>query len=266
MTVFSNDYKVGRGSAYFAPFVPTTQTPGGEAFFGDVNSLNVSIKATQLDHYQSTGGVKTIDQSATIQSDSSGALVTENISVANLALFFFGSASKVAVTGAAVVAESVPNIAGGLYYQLGISTDPVGARGLDSTAAALVKNGASTYVAVTDYVVDYVLGRIYIVPGGAIDIAAIAALPAAYAITVGYTTKTTSRPRVLSGQTPIEGQLRFNSANSVGTDKDMLLPWVKLTPNGNYELIGDKYAMLTFDLKVLQKSGLAALYIDGRAV
>lgn len=255
----TNNYTVGRGTVYFAPFVAGTQTPQGEAFLGDCNALSVTIKATQLDHYQSTGGVKTIDQSATIQSDSSGSLATENASNANLALFFFGAEETVTTVAATVTDEVVSKVVPGLFYQLGTAADPVGARGLDDTTAIIVKSSDSitTYAAGTDYVMDYVLGRLQVVSGGAIV--------SGSDLKVTYKTKVTTRNRVISGETPIEGQLRFISDNTVGEDKDMLIPWVKLSPNGNHELIGDKYTALTFDLKVLKKTGLPSLYIDGRA-
>jgi hypothetical protein len=254
-----NNYKVGRGEVYFAQFGAGTQVPGGERFFGDCNALAATIKATQLDHYQSTGGVKTIDQSATIQSDSSGALTTENISNENLALFFFGSSETITTTAVTVTDEVVGPVIPGLYYQVGMTAaDPVGARGLDSTTAVTVKDstGTTTYVSGTDYTFDYVLGRLYVIPGGSIV--------SGSSIKATYKTAAASRPRVISGQTPIEGALRFISANTVGDDKDMYIPWVKMTPNGSYELISDKYAALQFDLKILRKSGLPSVYFDGR--
>lgn len=261
LAVLNNNYTVGRGEVYFAQFAPGTQTPGGEAFFGDCNGASLTMKATQLDHYQSTGGVKTVDQSATIQNDSSGSVMTENISVPNLALFFFGSSQTVTTTSGAVASEVLPPVIPGLYYQLGATaSDPVGIRGLDAGTPALVKSndGVTIYVAGTDYNVDYARGRIYIIPGGAI---ASASLPK-----VSYTKLATSRNRVISGQTPIEGAIRFLAANTVGVNQDHYLPWVKVTPNGSFELIGDKYAQMQFDLKILRKGNLPMLFIDGQAV
>jgi hypothetical protein len=258
----SNNYQVGRGEAYFAPFVSgngASGVPGGESFLGDVNALSVTLKATLLDHYQSTGGVKTIDQSATIQSDSSGSLVTENINTANLALFFFGTTSAVTTTAATVAAEVMPTIVQGLYYNVGVTpTDPVGVKGLNpATPVVLTSNpSGTTYVAGTDYLVDYPHGRIYIIPGGAIT--------AGTTPLVTYTKLAASKPRVISGTTPIEGALHYLGVNSVGNNLDYYMPWVKLTPNGSFELIGDKFAMLTFDLKVLKKGTLPSLFIDGQ--
>lgn len=260
VTAIKNNYKVGRGSVYFSPFIAGTQTPAGESFLGDCNGLTATVKATQLDHYQSTGGVKILDESATIQSDSSGQLMTENISDPNLALFVFGTAETITTTAGAVAAQTIGPVIPGLRYQLGVTaSDPVGARDLDAAVPYVVKDGATgliTYVLDTDYTQDFLFGGITVIAGGAIT--------SGSSIKVGYSTKATTRARVVSGTTPIEGQLRFASANTVGLDKDMLIPWLKLTPNGNYELIGDKFQQLTFDLKILQKPGLSSIYYDGR--
>src|ERR1017187_2695741 len=107
LTPYSNNYTVGKGLVFFDQFLPNTQTKQGERFFGDCKTLNATIKATQLDHYQSTGGVKTLDQSATIQADSSGQLMTENNAVENVALFFFGSNSTITQTASTVTNEVV---------------------------------------------------------------------------------------------------------------------------------------------------------------
>lgn len=264
IAVLNNNYSLGRGEAYFAAFLAGTQNPGGEAFFGDCSGVSATIKATTLEHYQSTGGVKQVDGSATVQSDSTGQLMTENITAANLALFFFGAQSTITQSAATVTGEVLAlgiGVNAGFYYQLGQSAnDPAGARGLDPATPIVVKDhtDTTTYTLHTDYEIDYVTGRLYIVPGTII--------PAAAVIHVTYHTLAASRSRVLSGNTPIEGALRFLSANASGDDKDWYLPRVRLTPNGSVDLVGDKFATLTFDLTLLKKGNLPLLFIDGRPV
>ena len=260
-----NNYTLGRGALFFAPFAPGTQTPMGERFFGDCNQIDFTFKTTDLDHYSSVAGIKELDDSISLQVDRTGQFVTENISPENLALFFLGSSEKLTQASADITAEVVANVEQGLYYQLGISpTDPVGARSLDPASAAVIKNtaGSTTYVVDDDYVVDYDLGRLFIVEGGAI------AASGAQSLKADYSLLAATRDHIVSGDTPIEGQLHFVSFNPSGSQRDAVAPWVRITPNGNFSLIGDKFTALTFDLKMLKKAnnGLQALYIDGRGV
>jgi hypothetical protein len=265
----TNNYTLGRGALFFEPFAPGTQIPsGGERFFGDCNAVDFTFKTTDLDHYASTAGVKEIDESIITQVDRSGTFTTEDISVANLALFFLGTTIDSSVVGAAVVAEAVPAayIGGGVladrYYQLGeTATNQSGNRGLVATTPAVVKIGTTVLVAGTDYIVDYDGGSIYIMPGGAADIPG-----APPTLSVDYTTESTTFEHVISGNSQITGKLRFRAANAVGQNRDAVVPYVVLSPNGSFQLVGDKLQSIQFNMKLLLKgSGLAALYVDGRA-
>jgi hypothetical protein len=257
-----NNYTLGRGVLFFAPFLPGTQTPSGERDFGDVNSIDITFKTTDLDHYSSRAGVKELDQSITLQVDRTGSFTTENINSDNLALFFLGSASKITQSADTVTAEVTADVEPGLYYQLGATAEnPVGNRGLDPATPIVVTGSISsppTYVVEEDYTIDYDLGRLYIVPGGAIT--------GGLSIKSTYDLLAGSRDAVISSNVPIEGQLRFIAFNPTGTDDDALMPWVRITPNSNLSLIGDKFTALQFDLKVLKKTSQnqEALYIDGR--
>jgi hypothetical protein len=249
LTPITENYTVGKGLVFFDQFAPNTQTKQGERFLGDCKGLNIVVKSTLLDHYQSTGGVKTLDQSATIQADASGALMTENNSVENMALFFLGSTAVITQTTTAVVAEAVGPVIPGLYYQLGVSpSNLLGANNINSAIPITVKDATdtTTYVLGTDYQIDYVNGRIQVI-GSTIVAGAI--------LHVGYTPLAKTRNRVISGTTPIEGALRFVPNNITGDQRIILAPWVKLSPNGSYELVGDKFTEMTFDLKVLSLNG-----------
>lgn len=255
LTPVTNNYTVGKGLVFFDQFAPGTYNKQGERFFGDCKGLNVAVKSTQLDHYQSTGGVKVLDQSATIQGDASGQLMTEQNSPENMALFFFGTPSTVAQTAATVANEVIASATPGLYYQLGATVaQPMGVQNLNSGTPAVVKDSAAvtTYVAGTDYAIDYPTGRIQVLVGGAIT--------AGQGLKVTYTTLATSKSRIISGTTPIEGALRFVPVNVTGTQRGLYMPWVKLIPNSSYELIGDKFIEMTFDLKVLSLAGASFVY------
>jgi hypothetical protein len=260
----NNEFTLGRGALFFAPFAPGTQTPMGERFLGDCKAVKFTFKSTDLDHYGSVSGVKELDFSVPLQVDRSGGFTTENIDSDNVALFFLGDKASISQSTATVTNEVVSGVKQGYWYQLGATlSDPVGNRFLNSgTAAVITDDGGSpvTFVVGDDYLVDYDTGRIFIVVGG--DIEDDTNLKATYRLLAG------TYDQVVSGNTAIEGQLRFVSFNPTDEQRDVLAPWVRITPNGDFSLIDDKLSELAFDLKLLKKTayGNQALYINGRGV
>lgn len=263
----AQNYTLGRGKLYFAPFADGTQNPKGERFLGNVPEFNLTIEEEKLEHFSSTQGIREKDDSVSLQVNRTGTLSTDNIDVENVALFFFGSTDSLAVTGSTITDEAIAAVEQGMYYQLGVTADrPTGHRELDLLSTGpdvniLVTDDAGTPVEFDegdDYEIDMVLGRIYIVPGGAITDGT--------NLEVDYKTKTSTRPRVISGSAPIEGSLRYIAANPKGTDFDYFMPWVQLAPNGDYTLISDEWQTIPFNIEVLKKTGLEAIYVDGRAL
>ena len=80
-----------------------------------------------------------------------------------------------------------------------------------------------------------------------------------------YTTLASSRTRIISGSTPIVGALRYIAFNPAGQQLDWYMPYVKISPNGDYALKGDEWQQIPFNIEILKKTGFEALYIDGRA-
>jgi hypothetical protein len=255
MTTAQN-YVLGRGKLYFGQFAAGTQTPLGERDFGNTPDFKFSIKTSMLDHYSSQGGIKEKDDSITLEVDRSGAITVDNITPENLALFFLGSTDTLTTVAAVNGDETFVDAQQGMYYQLGVSAAcPQGVR---EVSTVVVKVGVATKTIATDYTGDTALGRVYIVPGGGI-----ANLDD---VQVTYHVSATTRSRVISSNTPIEGALRFVAVNPKGVNRDYFMPWVKITPNGDYSLIGDTWQQITFDIEILTKTGLAAVYADGRAL
>lgn len=259
------NYTLGRGRLFFARFKEGTQIPEGERYIGNTPEFNLSIDRETLDHFSSDGGVREKDDSISLQTNRTGSLITDAISPENIALFFFGEALNVSVVGATITDELHESVMQGLHYQLGATeSNPVGNRGLTvhtaPTTNIIVKDTAGspvTFVEGTDYTIDMATGMLYIVPGGNIDDET--------DIEVTYKTTTSTRSRVISGSTPVEGQLRFIADNPKGDNLDYLLPWVQLSPNGDYALKGDEWQQIPFNIDVLKKVGLEAIYVDGRA-
>ena len=254
----SQNYVLGRGKLYFSTFVPGTLTPAGYNYIGNCPSISVNVTSETLDHMSSTGGVREIDDSATVSTNRSGTFTTDDVDADNLALFFFGTKNAVSQSSGSVTGEAISSAQKGLFYQLGAtSANPTGVRNVTSVTVTGT-GGTPTYAAGTDYTVDLTLGLIQIVSAGAIANGT--------NLLVNYTRTAVSREQVVSGNRPIQGALKFIADNPKGTNRDFFMPYVELSPNGDFAIITDTdWQNLPFNIKILKPPTAAALYIDGRA-
>ena len=258
----TKNYVLGRGKLFFDPFASGTKTPTGERYLGNTTEFNLTIKSETLDHYDSDQGVRTKDDSVILELNRSGALTTDNISEENVGLFVLGDISGYAQDGTPVTGEAIGE--GGVplpdrYYQLGqTDANPQGVRDVSSVTVTVDPAGTPvTAVEDTDYTLDATLGRIYIKEGGAID--------GVKTVEVDYTPATNTRTRVTTNAAAkVEGALRFVAYNPKGKDKDVYMPYVTLTPSGDFALKGDDWQNMAFSVEVGELPGKAAMYIDGR--
>lgn len=252
----ANNYTLGRGEIWFAQYLTGTTTPGGELYLGNTPELSFTAEQENLDHYSSDRGVRIKDESVLLQLDYSGSFITDNISPDNLSYFFLGESMTSTATSTTVTGEAIADVMKGRTYQLGTSaSNPAGVR---KVSAVSVKKGATTFVAGTDYVLDATLARIEILTTGAIV--------EGDDLTVDYTIDVSSRSRVISKSKTIEGALRYIAYNPAGQNIDYFLPWVKITPNGDFTLKGDEWQQLPFTLEVLKKGTLESVYMEGRPI
>jgi hypothetical protein len=257
----ANNYTLGRGELHFGKYLPGTTTPGGELYFGNTTELNLSAESNNLDHYNSDRGVKVKDESVLLELNRTGSFVTDNISVDNLALFFFGTTDKVAQAASTITNEAIPSVIKGATYQLGMTpTNPAGVTNLDLNGVGVnvvVTDvaGTTTYVEGTDYSIDMAKGRLTVLPAST--------MVANATIHVDYKTLARSRNRVLSGSTPIAGALRYIAYNPAGEQIDFYMPFVKITPNGDFALKGDEWQTIPFNIEVLKPAVGEALYANG---
>lgn len=260
------NYTLGRGELHFAKFKPGTKIPGGERYIGNSPEWNATIESESLDHYNSDRGIKEKDESITLSANRTASFVTDNVNPANIALFFLGSASVITATAQDVTDEVISGVEKGLTYQLGITaSNPVGVRGLDvhttgpETKNIVVKNASGDEFEEGlegDYLIDMELGRLTINPEGSITEGS--------EILVSYKVQAGSFERVISGNQPVEGALRYISYNPAGKQFDWYMPWVKLSPNGDYALKGDEWQQIPFSVEILRQPGKEAIYVDGR--
>lgn len=257
------DYTLGKGEVWFAPFKPGTQEPDGFRWLGNVTEFNMTFESEKLDHFASYRGVREKDDSVNLQVNRTGSMITDHVSPENIALFFFGSTEALTISQATITDEAVADVHPGLSYQLGASqSNPGGAKAIifPGTSGTLfaVKKGATTYAAGTDYNLDKDLGMLEIIKGGTIT--------EGDDLTVTYTVAASTRKRIISGSSSVDGALKFIGRNPKGTNKDYTLPWVSISPNGDYGLISEEWQTIPFSLEVLKRVDREAVIVDTRAV
>jgi hypothetical protein len=237
-----DDLVVGRGRLYFNQFLTGTTTPTAEKFFGNVPSVQLAQQNTQLDHYASTSGLKVKDRTVTLQNDHTITFASDNMNVANLALWFLGETSTETTASATPTTQDWPAVLGS-YFQMGVDADHP--QGLRNVTDVTVKKAAATVDAAGNYEIDLAGGRIYF-ESDATDI------DAGDVLTIGWTEGNGSRVFVIDQGIQVFGQLRFMSDNPVGSNKDYFWPYVQLSASGNLDLIADTWQQATWAASVLK--------------
>ena len=255
----SENYTLGRGELHFDKFAPGTCNKTGERYLGNTPELNRTTESENLDHFNSDRGIRVKDKSILLEKSDSGTFILDEISTENVALWFLGDVSVVAQSAATSVVQNIPanRIKPGTYIQLGESrANPTGHRNVTLTSVTSDPVG-TTYSLNVDYTIDAELGRLYIVPGGAID--------GTTPLIVTYATAASTREQIVVGDgTTIEGALRFISYNPTGPRRDYYWPYVQLRADGDLALKGDEWQQLSFAFDILKLDGYASQYIDGR--
>lgn len=254
----TKQYAILSGEMYFEPLVGGVYQ--GERYLGNAPSAELSIEPQKLDHYDADTNEVSKDFSYATRVDRSMALTLDDLSEENAALFFSAAASTVTQAAVAVVDESIGPVKKGRYYQVGQTTgNPTGVRNIGTVS---VKVGAAVKALTTDYLLDLVRGRVYIVPGGTIADDA--------TILVSYTPAANSRRRLATGAgTTVEGRMRFIANNLAGANRDFYFPSVSITPSGSFQLKGGgenpQVGTLGLSVEILKPSNGEAIYIDGQA-
>lgn len=253
----ANNYVLGRGKVYFDRFAPGTRiSEKGERFLGNCPEFSTTSAADSLDHYSSTGGMRVKDESVDLQINRSGAFMSDNISGPNLALFFSGVESTISQTAATGVVETIAAYKG-RYIQLGkTESNPAGVRQIANLVVATTGGSPVTVVAAGNYEVDIARARVYILDD-AVDITE------ATEYTFTYDLVASVGQLVVSQNESIYGSVRFIGDNAVGQNRDYYLPYVKLSPNGDYALIGDDWQSIGFNMEILKlNDATESMYVN----
>lgn len=258
------NYTLGRGRVFFDRFaanaVVSALTAGdGERYLGNTPEFSTTSESEDLEHFDSDSGVRVKDGAVQLTLNRSGSFTCDNISAENVALYFLGESSTVTQTSSIGVVEvKSAGVQRGRFYQLGVSESrPAGVRGI---ANVVVKKGSgfpTTVLLTNNYQVDETRGRIFI-ENEAPDIADDTVIQITYDILAN------TREQVVSKSNSVYGTLRFVADNPTGANRDYFFPYVKLAPDGDYNLKGDEWQTIGFTMEILKKaSNVDALYIDG---
>lgn len=252
------NYVLGRGRVYIELYDNNKVKVGGERYFGNAPQLATSSSADTLDHFSSEGGVKVKDKSVDLQYNRTGSFTGDNISDENVALFNSGTVTALTQTSATGVNET-RKVYKDRWIQLGTSTaNPSGLRNL-TTLVITTTGGSPVTIAATEYTFDGAKGRVYIKPTAA-------GVTDGMDLLFTYNTVAATRNRIVSANQSLYAAIRFVADNATGENKDYYLPYVKLSANGDFNLIGDEWQQMQFNMEILKlDDNTESLYIDGRA-
>lgn len=244
----ANNYVIGRGRLYFDRFDDAGASTGFR-YLGNTSAISVTKNAQTLDHYDSDSGMKVKDKSVTLQEDITMSFTTDNIDPNNLALWFGGTVGagtvEAPLTGEDITLAS-PVQAGVAYY--------LGHEGVSNVTAVVAGVGGATILA-ADYSVD-ASGGLITFDGTGLD-------PTKGVVVTFDAAGGTTTGTIIDANSTIYGSMRYVSDNPVGTNQNMMYPYVKLTPNGNYELKGDTWQALQFNVEVLKRDPATGRYTIG---
>jgi len=250
---------LGAGKLYWEEEDANGDLAGSEVLLAETPSLSQSINTERVTDDNSDGAIAEQDLDIATKVIRSLAFSTKDISAKILAMFVLGSEATITQSATPVVAEAVGLAKQGEHMQLGKSINVTGVRGI---SAVVIKVGAATKVLDTDYTLDAVLGRIFIVAGAGIN--------EGDAILADFTPTANTRQQINTDQLGSKsGALRFIADNTTGDNKDAYIPKVTLSPNGEVNWKSrDTVQDLAFDGSVGTRTAngvtFAQVYIDGR--
>lgn len=242
---------LGKGELHFDLFAAGTKAGIGERYLGNTPGFTLSADETAIERKATSKGLRHVTDRFIIERKYNGAMVCDQISEANMAMWLGSTSGKtvVAATGGAPVISETMTVYKGLSYQLGQSASPLGQRNLISL---VFKLGVTTITQSTNIKLDAAAGRFTVLDAPA-NITDGAALTIEYK-TSGYTRQSAQAPREL------KGALRFIADNVAGRNTDYFFPYVSLEPDGAFDFKNSDWQTLQFKIAVLKSFGKQLFY------
>ncbi len=228
-SVNGNNILLGRGKVYFDRF-NSSGAKTGELFLGNCPTFEITPSPEEVKKYSCGERAAALVASDVIRTSLALRIVGDEFSKENLAMALFGDNSTLSQTGAVQPSEAIADVLQGRYYKLTKR----------SIVSAVVTGigGTPTYTLNTDFKVDNVTGRIYIVEGGGIangtDIEA----------TYTYGTISLATVRGMN-QASVKGAVRFIGDPARGPQYECEIWRVSIRADGAIGFISDEYASFT---------------------
>lgn len=225
---------LGRGMLYIDNFDASGNRTGQQAI-GNVTAFDVENKVEIKEKYESMDPASSLYARGVTRETVTIKITGDEFTLDNLARAVLGTVTTVVGTGATVTAETVTPTGGavlGRYYDLAHR---------NITAMTDLKQGATTLVLGTDYTVDLVRGRVYLLPTS-VTITPGTALTADYT----YGTYTYNAVNVATVGT-IDAYLRFLGNPVKGPTYEAEFWHVSFTPTGTLGFIADDFGNWTLE-------------------
>lgn len=241
----SDNVILGRGQLYFNRQDANGALTGYRAMGNcDTFSLGISSEKLSMKDYtqQTAANYKEVVVSTDVTISISGFEFDEN----NLAIALMGDVSSYtqaasSATGEVIAADTLTGLQG-KYFRTAFR----------SISSVVIKQGATTFVAGTDYTVtNATLGIIYVIPGGGIADGTDLTADYSYAAMTGGSALTTVRGGTVAS---VEGVLLFVPNNATGPDYECVVYRANLSPNGELGLISDEFGKWTLEGKATSDS------------
>lgn len=240
---------LGSGRILFDRFADGTKTPTERfRYLGNSTAFSLNQSQETLDHFDADNGIRQKDLSVQLSSDMGGTITLDDISAENLAMWFLGEVATATTTQQTGQTKTFNDIVRGEMLVLGLTGTGAAPAGFGNVTAVTVTSGGDTITAPGNWEADLDAGIVTIFPD-AVDIAD------GDDVVIGYTQNAVSRSYVISRNQSIYGRLLFHSKNAVGKRRDGLFPYVKLSPDGDYNLKGDDWQTMTFAVEILKLDG-----------
>ena len=241
------DYLLGRGIVYASTLAASIPDGNGWRDLGNAPEFAVTVESETLEHVSSREGLQVTDKEVVLSQTMKISFTLDEINDENLALFFQGATAthtNPAELGFAVTILSASCVLARWYDIIEVTTLE---RAYDmETADVLLENttGPVTLVEGTDYTIDLVMGRVFL-------LSTASNISAGDSLQVTVTAEATaSSVQEVAGLTVGNTQLaiKFITENPASSNKQREYQFhtVTLASEGDYALIGQEFATMGF--------------------
>ena len=258
MDLQSRNLVVPRGVMLFAKFLPGTQTPGPYRPFGNCPEFTLTRESETLPHYSSQFGFRNKDEEITIEATLNGTMVTDDLKIENVEYWFMGTTTILTTTAQTGSIQVLGAVEEGDTFQLGRTEANIGGvRNVTNVIVKLTAAPATALVEGTDYTVEDELGVVTI-------------LSKQVGVTVTYDVAASTREVTIAEDRQIEGEMKFIAMNPIGPNRDIILPRVRLAPNGDFQLVNDpespSWQQMPLSISALKKGTKPLAIVEGRPI